>query len=346
MDFSFGMAYTALCQLDDAVIDKETVSCVVTEYTKCEHGILGVKGFDELGTGRRIVVGKQNIHNSSGIPRTPKDDDLRYRGKLHSDLLSVMIVFCNKVTFTLEDGHVTILKEQVRSDMRPLLEALIDCQYRNLCVNSWGPGEARRPISARVQDMIVQVSWLLRGYVNRHSEFPLAHYEKEQCFVTSRDNFLEKHFLRVCDCSSPCRLQSDILTIYGCLLEIVRISRQELTPNLTLQDFVGWSNCLDFLSRFTQKVAMNQFRVKSSVPRYVERSSEIQAMNIHVFTDDIVTKDELLKPRPQKRYIPRRTAEESVLHYDSDEDAIPSDDDEVANKPDYDIPTTMCFRPK
>ena len=230
--------------------------------------------------------------------------------------------------------------------MRPLLEALIDFQYRNLCVNSWGPGVTRRPSAGRIQDMIIQVSWLLRGFVNRHPEFPLAHYEREQCFVTARDNFLKKHFLRVCDCSSPCRLQSDILTIYGCLLEIVRIARQGLTPTVTLQDFVGWSNCLDFVSRFTQKVALNQFRVKSSVPRYVERSSEIPAMNIHVFSDDIVTKDELLKPRPIKRYVPRPTTEESVLHYDSDEDDIPSDDDESDVRPNYDIPTTMCFRPK
>ena len=340
-DYSFGMVYVAMCQLDEAVIDKETV----TEFTKCEHGILGVKGFDALGTGRRIVIGKQNLHNKSGIPRTPRDDDLRYRGKLHSDLLSVMILFCSKVSFTLTEGHVTIEKEQIKSDMRPLLDSLIDFQYRNLCINSWGP-DVFEHASARIQDMIIQVSWLLRGFVNRHPEFPLAPYEGEQCFVTTRDDFLKKHFLRVCDCSSPCRLQSTILTVYGCLLEIVRNARRELVPTLTLQDLVGWSNCLDFVSRFTRKVALNQFRVIGSVPRYVERSSTEEGMNIRVFTNDILTRDELLTPRPVRRIVPRYQAvETSVLNYDSAEDAILSDDDDVSQV-DYDIPTTMCFRPK
>ena len=341
-DYSFGMVYQTLAQLADATTDKETVKCKVIEFVKCEHGIVGVEGMDSLGTGRRIVIGKQNIHNHSGIPRTPKTDDLRYRGKLHSDLLSVMVILCDDVTFTLSDGHIVINKGQVKPKMRPLIDALIDFQYLNLCVNSYG-ADVFEHDAVKIQDMIIQVSWLLRGYVNRHSDFNLAPYEKEQCFSTTRDEFLQRHFLRVCDCSSPCQVKDTILTIYGCLIEVVRTCRRKLIPDLTLQDLISRRNCLDFICRFCTNVTLEKFRVNDSVPRFVERSVERPGMNIHVFGDDLVTKEELLTPKSKTRYVPRPTNEESVLHYDSEDDILSEPE---PDRVDYDIPTTMSFRPR
>lgn len=341
-DYSFGMVYQTLAQLDDATLDKETVKCKVIEYTKSDYGIIGVDGMDKLGTGRRVVIGKQNLHNKSGIPRTPKTDDLRYRGKLHSDLLSVMVILCDEVTFTLSEGHIVIKKSQVKPKMRPLTDALIDFQYLNLCVDSYG-ADVFEHAAVKIQDMIIQISYLLRGFVNRHPDFSLAPYEKEQCFNTTRDEFLQKHFLRVCDCSCPCQVKDTILTIYGCLIEVVRTCRRGLIPTMTLQDLISRRNCLDFICRFCTNVTLEKFRVNSSVPRFVERSIERPGMNIHVFGDDLVTKDELLTPKPKTRYVPRPTNEESVLHFDS-EDNISSESE--PERTDYDIPTTMSFRPR
>ena len=69
-----------MLQLMDSEVEVEVGTNV--KYVKGPAGVIGVKSLDDLGTSRRLVVGKQS-HNTAKRDKTGE----HYKGKSHGDAL-------------------------------------------------------------------------------------------------------------------------------------------------------------------------------------------------------------------------------------------------------------------
>ena len=78
----WGLMYEAMIQLLDAEVDTEVGTGI--EFVKAPHGVIGVSTLDDIGTSRRMVVGKQS-HNTTKRDKTGE----HYRGKSHGDALGM-----------------------------------------------------------------------------------------------------------------------------------------------------------------------------------------------------------------------------------------------------------------
>ena len=76
--------FESMLQLLDAETDKEVGTGI--EYAKIADGVIRVSTLDDLGTSRRLVVGKQS-HNTTKRDKTGE----HYRGKSHGDALGLSL---------------------------------------------------------------------------------------------------------------------------------------------------------------------------------------------------------------------------------------------------------------
>ena len=81
-EYIWGLIYESMLQLLDSEVDKEVGSGV--EYAKIPYGVIGVSTLNDLGTSRRMVVGRQS-HNTTKRDKTGE----HYRGKSHGDVLGM-----------------------------------------------------------------------------------------------------------------------------------------------------------------------------------------------------------------------------------------------------------------
>ena len=91
-EFIWGLMYEAMIQLLDAEVETQVGSGI--DYVKALYGVIGVATLDDLGTSRRMVVGKQS-HNATKRDKTGEN----YRGKSHGDALGMDLQYIHFVFF-------------------------------------------------------------------------------------------------------------------------------------------------------------------------------------------------------------------------------------------------------
>ena len=216
-----------------------------------------------------------------------------------------MILTMDKVYFTESEGFINIKKENIKVQSRRILESLLDYCYKSL-----GLGLSQERLSGHpgrmIQLRIRQMSWLLQGVVDWTPDDPLIEYEKEVCFATEKDHFIEEKFIRICPCNDECQWRMTTLLLYGLVHDVVKRVRRDLQVPITLESIFSKKNVYKFLSTYTEMTGPGQFRVKPTVPRVLNLpniKAEID-LSIRVFEEGIVTKDECLEPVKSKYIIP------------------------------------------
>ena len=211
-----------------------------------------------------------------------------------------MIVTCQDVYFSQPDsqteGYVNIRREMIKPGARKVLEILLDYNYKSLGLKL-SQDKLENHTGHMIQLRIRQLSWCLQGIVNWTPDDPLIEYEKEVCFPTEKDRFIETHFLRICPCTADCQWRTITLLIFGLCHDIVQRVRRDLRTPITLESIFSKANVYKFLSNYTEMTGPGQFTVKPEVPRVFNLPIKADIdLTARVFAKGFVTKDECLKP--------------------------------------------------
>ena len=296
-DWAFGLYYEALLGLLDARIERQPGSD--TEYAKIEFGVIGVKRWDDLGCSRRIVTGKQSTRNRVKDYRFDKSvcspNDRSFQGKMLSDFTSVAMFTTAKVRIDYEDGFVNVTKQQVKKAARPLLNLLLDFCYQSTCVGASDEILGKHP-GQRLQYRINEMSFALMGLCNWGPNL-LIKYESATCYSDWKFRFNDTGFIRICKCDIDCEVQKVSIAMYAIALDIVKILRNEFNSKITMESIFSRENVLDFIARFTTRVALDKFFVKCHVPRTYTFDNTKSNFTLEFFKDHILSKEEALEPK-------------------------------------------------
>ena len=140
------------------------------------------------------------------------------------------------------------------------------------------------------------MSFCLMGLVH-WGQNRLIKYESAPCFSDWKLNFVETGFIKICDCDSSCEVQKVAIAMYGIGMDVVKIMREEFDSTITMESIFSRSNTLDFMSRFTTRVALDSFFVKCDVPRVYYFDNTKKKMALEYFKDHILSKSEALEPK-------------------------------------------------
>ena len=194
-----------------------------------------------------------------------------------------------------EDGYINIAKRSVFPGSRQLLVMLRDYVYQATCIRA--PEATLLAHDGHlVQKRINQLSFCCMGIVNWGPN-QLIKYESAKCFSDFKFNFVNTHFMRICDCQDKCDMQEMMLIIFGIVLDIVKYLRSNFNARITLEAVFSRRNTLDFISRYTTRVGLDRFKIIDSVPRSYKFDNTRTKWSVTVFEDDILHKDEALKPK-------------------------------------------------
>ena len=263
---------------------------------------------------------------------------------------AVMILTCREVCISLPEtpteGYVNIKRELIKPGAKKMLQILLDFNYRSLCLKQ--PADKLKDhVGGMIQKRIRQLSWCLQGVVNWNSDDPLIEYEAEPCFLTEKDRFLDTHFIRICPCTSDCQWRSVTLIIFGLCHDIVRRLRRDLRLPVTLESIFSRPNVFKFLSNYTEMTGPGQFRVKPEVPRVLNLNLKTDIdLNIRVFQDDIVTRDECIKPMKSQPPATLKSIkrDDSIIEVRETGNAVsssnPAPNTASPSNPSQDVPTT------
>ena len=293
------MVYQALLSLLESEI--ETQDCTGIEFLKGEFGVIGVKSLDDLGCSRRIVIGKQSTRTFSRDYRYDSSitakDDRSFQGKMQSDLLSIGLFTCSKVTPEYELGYINVNKQQVKKASKPLLTLLLDFAYQSTCVRASDEVLERHP-GQRLHYRVNEMSFAMMGLSNIGPN-RLIKYESSPCFPDWRLHFVKTGHIYICQCDADagCEVQRIALAMYGIALDVVKILRSEFKAKITLESMFSRSFVLDFIMRFTTRVALDKFLIKCHVPRSYVFDNTKSNFTIDLFKHHILSKDEALEPK-------------------------------------------------
>ena len=188
----WGMVYAAMLQLVNAEEATTTVNGETVKYAKCKNGMVGVSDWDKLGTSVRVVVGRM-----SNTKRHDKSNDKTWAGKMHTDMLVIMMMTTGNVKFGSETGYINIHRENIKPGAKHLLKCLRDNAYEFHCLPTPESVLQRTP-GYWIQRRMCEMSILLQGYTNQTGE-QLIGYEACPCFIDSKMRFHRTMFLRICE---------------------------------------------------------------------------------------------------------------------------------------------------
>ena len=317
-EHDWGMVYSAMLNLIQAEKVKTEVDGKEIEFVKAPNGMVGVHGWDQLGTSVRIVIGKMSNtrHDDSSNPRT-------WPGKLHTDILVICMMTCGNVTFGSDTGFINIHRENIMPAAKHLLLCLTENAYQMHCLPTPVSTLQKTPgwwIQLRMCEMAI----LLQGFTNQ-SDYKLIDYEDCPCFIDTKLRFLRTHYLRLCDCVTDCQLKNHITLVYCLVIDIIKMMRKHYKAKITLENIFSRKNVLDFISKMTVKVGFERFRIRDTVPRIFETTHASAVMTMQGYlNDDILHKNEALvekaakpwRPLPDTHVWPEDT---SLIRYDEDD---------------------------
>ena len=196
-----------------------------------------------------------------------------------------------------ELGYINVKKQDVKKAARPLLTLLRDFAYLSTCVTDDDEILDSQP-AQRLQYRINEMSFALMGLTNWGPNL-LIKYESSPCYADWKYNFVTKGFIGFCACDvgSDCEVHKITVAMYGIAMDVIKILRDEFQSVLTMESVFGRRNMLEFIKRFTTRVALNQFLVKPKVARTYTFDNTKQNLTIEFFKDHILSKEEALEPK-------------------------------------------------
>ena len=174
-----------------------------TKYARAKNGMVGTSDWDQLGTSIRVVVGKM-----SNTIRHDGSSDKTWPGKMHTDVLVILMMTTGNVKFGSDSGYINIFKDNIKEGARHLLKCLLETQYEFHCLPTPETVLQRTP-GYWVQRRMNEMSILLQGYTNQTGT-SLIGYEDCPCFIENKMRFHRTMFLRMCDCDGECELKTHI----------------------------------------------------------------------------------------------------------------------------------------